>query len=116
MFWQNPWSARGTSHHAAFLRNWPTIIHTFLALFTQWMSSPSWKLGLAVSPRFHLVVFVPVVNQEKWGAEEFQDSAMVSSFSADLPAIESHWTEWHLEFCGTSTTEFLCESMSNAFR
>ena len=37
------WSARGPSHHAAFMDNWSTIIHTLLALSTQWMSSSSRK-------------------------------------------------------------------------
>ena len=42
---------------------------------------------------------------------------MVESFSADfLPAIESYWTESHLEFCQTSTTELLCEKMCSLFR
>ena len=65
VFWLNPWSARGVSHHAAFMGNWPTIIHGFLALSIQWMSSPSRKWGLGVTPRFHLVVN-QVVNQGVW--------------------------------------------------
>ena len=59
-----PWSARGASHHLAFLGNWPTTIHMYLALSTQWMSSSSRKW---VSPRYHLVVFVFGVNQENGG-------------------------------------------------
>ena len=31
----------GASHHPAFMGNCPAISHTFLALSTQWMSSPS---------------------------------------------------------------------------
>ena len=91
MFRLNPSSARVASHHVAFMGNWPTIIHTFLALSLH-------------------------VNQEKWGAGAFQDSPMVESFSLDLAAIESYWTESHLEFCRISTTEFLCEGMWSAFR
>ena len=34
-----PWSVRGASYHPAFVGNWPTIIYTFLALSTHWMSS-----------------------------------------------------------------------------
>ena len=67
MFWLNPWSARGASHHPAFMGNWPTIIHTFLALSTLWMSSPSRKWRLGVSPWFHLVALVFGVDEEKWG-------------------------------------------------
>ena len=59
------WNARGASHHAAFMGNWPTIIHTVLALSTQWMSSPSKKCGCGVIPRFHLVVN-QVVNPGVW--------------------------------------------------
>ena len=39
MFRLNPWSVKGVSYHPAFMGNCPTIIHTFLALFTQWKSS-----------------------------------------------------------------------------
>ena len=45
-----------------------------------------------------------------------QDLPMVESFSSDLPAIESYWTELYVEFCRTSMTKFLCESMQSAFR
>ena len=51
------WSLRGASHHLAFMGNCPTISHTFLALFTQWVSSPpsrKWRRG--VCPRFYLIV------------------------------------------------------------
>ena len=65
----NPFSVKGAFHHATFMGNWPTIIHVFLALSTQWMSFPSSKLGRMVNPRFHLVVFVFGVNQLKWGLE-----------------------------------------------
>ena len=38
MFWLNPWSARGASHRSTIMGgNCPTIIHTFLALYSQWM-------------------------------------------------------------------------------
>ena len=116
MFWLNPWSARGSLHHAGFMGNWPTIIDAVLALSTQWMRSPSRKWGRMVIPRFHLVVFVFGVIQGKWGAGGVQYSPMMGSFSADLPAIGSCWTETHLEFYRTSTTEFPCESMWRAFR
>ena len=65
----NPFSVKGAFHHATFMGNWPTIIHVFLALSTQWMSFPSSKLGRMVNPRFHLVVFVFGVNQLKGGLE-----------------------------------------------
>ena len=39
----NPWGERGASHRPAFMGNWPKIIHIFLVLSTQWMSSPSMK-------------------------------------------------------------------------
>ena len=53
-------SARGTSHHTAFMGNCSTISHKCLALSTQWMSSPSRKWGRGV--RFILVVLVFGVN------------------------------------------------------
>ena len=49
------------------------------------------------------------------GEERVQDSPVVESFSTDLPARESYWTESHLKFCLTSTTEFLRESMWSTF-
>ena len=70
MFWLNPWSTREASHHPVFKGNRSTIIHTFLALSTQWMSCPSRKWGRGVSLWFHLVAFVLGVNQENWGAGE----------------------------------------------
>ena len=57
-----PWSAKGASYHPAFVGNWPTVIHTFLALSTHWMSSPSRQWRRGVSPRFYLVIFVYGVN------------------------------------------------------
>ena len=56
-------SARVTSHHSAFLGSRPTISHTFLALPTQWMSSPSKKWERGVRPRLHFLVFVLGVFQ-----------------------------------------------------
>ena len=44
-------------------------------------------------------------------------TSMVESLSADfIPAIESYWTESHLEFCQTSMTSLLCENMWSVFR
>ena len=61
-----------------------------------------------VSPRFYLVVYVKDVNQEKLeGAGGVQDSPMVDSFFADLPAIESYCIELNLEFCRISLMELL---------
>ena len=39
------WSTKEKSHHPAFVGNWPTILRTFLALFTHchWINSPSRK-------------------------------------------------------------------------
>ena len=44
-----------------------------LALFTQTMSYLSRNWGYGVSPRFHLVVFVIGLSQEKWKARGVQD-------------------------------------------
>ena len=50
-------SARGASHHLVFMGNCRTISQTFLALSTQWVSSPpSRKWRCRVSPRSHLNV------------------------------------------------------------
>ena len=46
----------GAHHHSAFMGNCPTISHTILALFTQWVSSPSRESKRGVSPKFHLIV------------------------------------------------------------
>ena len=62
-------SLREASHHLKFMGNWPTIIHTFLALSTQWISFPSRKWGRGVSLWFHLVAFVLRVNQESCAGE-----------------------------------------------
>ena len=56
-------SARGASHHLAFMGSHLAVSHTLLALPTQWTSSPSKKWGLGVSPRLHLIVSVSDVNQ-----------------------------------------------------
>ena len=68
-----PWSAMGASHHSAFMSSWLTTIHTTLASSTQWMSSPSRKWERGFSLRYHLVVFVFGVNQERWEAGGVQD-------------------------------------------
>ena len=44
-----------------FIGNCLIISHIFVALSTQWMSSPSRKWRREVSPRFHLIVFVCLV-------------------------------------------------------
>ena len=42
---------------------------------------------------------------------------MVESFSANLlPALKSYWTESHLVFCQTQTTELFYESMWSTLR
>ena len=97
------------------------VIYTFLALSTQWMSSPSRKWRHGISSRFHLVVFVFAVPKsrrelEGKGSPRFP-APMVESFSVDLPpAIESCWTELRLKFCQTSATELLCGNVGSAFR
>ena len=63
LLWLTSRSARWASHHPTFIGNCPIISHSFLALSTQWMSSPSRKWGCGVSPRFHLIVFVFGVNK-----------------------------------------------------
>ena len=67
---------------------------------------------------FHLVAFVLGLNQEDWGGGGPRfPTQMVERFSADLLiAIESYWTDSHLEFCQTSTTKLLSENMWSAFR
>ena len=54
--WLKYWSLRGAFHHPAFICNSPTVSHTFLALSTQWMNSPSREWRREFSPRFHLIV------------------------------------------------------------
>ena len=80
------------------------------------MSSPSRRLGGGVSTISYLVVFVFGVdeeNEEAGGSPRFS-TPMVESFSKDLlPTVESYWTDSHLEFCQTSTTELF---MSRAVR
>ena len=46
----------GSISPSSFYRQLPNMSHTFLALSTQWMSSPSRKWRLGVSSRFHLTV------------------------------------------------------------
>ena len=61
MFWLNPSKRKGCISSSSFYGQHlfkPTIIQTFLALTTQWMSSPSRKWGCGVSLWFHLVAFV----------------------------------------------------------
>ena len=48
----------------AFMGSCSTISHTFFALSTKLLSSPSRRWGRWVSPRFHLVIFVFGVKQE----------------------------------------------------
>ena len=67
-------SAREASHNSTFMGSHPTISHTFLALATRWMSSPSRKGKHGVVPRLHLIVFVFGVNQEKEEGGGVQDS------------------------------------------
>ena len=38
--WLKYWRARRASHNPAFMGNCLTVSHTFLALSTQWISSP----------------------------------------------------------------------------
>ena len=67
---------------------------------------------------FHLVAFELGLNQEDWGGWSPRfPIQMEERFSADLlMAIESYWTDSHLEFCQTSTTKLLSENMWSAFR
>ena len=48
--------------------NCPTISHMFLALSTQWVSSPlSRKYRHGVSPRFHRIVWCEERELGRWG-------------------------------------------------
>ena len=64
LLWLKFPSARWAFHHPIFMGSCPTISHTFFALSTNRMSSPSRKWGRGVNPRFYLLVFVFGVNQE----------------------------------------------------
>ena len=58
MFRLNPGSTRGASHHAAFMFNWPTIIHTICQCQSKILSCclcvwcKSREIGGRVSARF----------------------------------------------------------------
>ena len=81
------WSARGESHHPAFVDNWSTIIRTFLALSTHChsMTSPSRKWERGVSPRLHLVVFVYGESKELIGRGSWRfPTPMEERSSVDL--------------------------------
>ena len=112
-----PWSARGASHHPLI---WATIIHTFFSLihpvheFSFKEMSIMW--GQPKISSCCLCVWCKSKELGGRGSTRFP-TLIVESFSADfLPAIENYWTESHLEFCQTSTTELLCENMRNVFR
>ena len=67
-------SARGASHYSVFMWSGLTISHTFLALPTQWMNSPSRISEHGIGPRLNHIVLVFGLNQENYEAGEVQDS------------------------------------------
>ena len=53
---------------------------------------------------------------ERQGCSRLSTPMAESFFTDFLSAIENYWMKSHFEFCRTSMTELLCESMWNAFR
>ena len=111
-----PWSARGASHHPLI---WATIIHTFFSLIHPVDEFSFKEMRMWGQPKTSsccLCVWCKSKELGGRGSTRFPTS-MSKSFSADfLPAIENYWTESHLEFCQSSTTELLCKNMWSAFR
>ena len=111
-----PWSARGASHHPLI---WATIIHTFFSLIhpvdeLSFKEMRTW--GQPKNSSCCLCVWCKSKELRGRGSTRFPKS-MVERFSADfLRAIESYWTESHLKFCQTSTTELLCKNVWTVFK
>ena len=55
-------------------------------------------------------------GEERQGRSRLSTPMAESFFTDFLSAIENYWTKSHFEFCRTSMTGLLCESMWNAFR
>ena len=110
------WSARGASHHPLI---WATIIHTFFSLIhpVDELSFKEMRMwGQPKTSSCCLCVWYKSKELRSRGSTRFPKS-MVERFSADfLPAIESYWTESHLKFCQTSTTELLCKNVWTVFK
>ena len=92
--WLKYWRASGASHHPAFMGNWPTVSHAFLALPTQWIKSPSREWRRGVSPRFHLIVLCLVWIKRIWRQSEIllcnENSRVSSRFSCVVPGMEKY--------------------------
>ena len=98
-----PWSARGASHHPAFMGNCYSHVFSLIYQVNEFSIKEmrTWGQSKELGGR---------------GSARYP-TPMVKRFSTDcLPAIESYCTESQLVFCQTSTTELLCESMWIAFR
>ena len=115
------WSARGASHHPLI---WATIIHAFFSLIHPSEEFFFKEMSMWGKPKISFCCLCVWCKSKELGGKgggggvstRFS-TPMVENFSVDfLPAIESYWTESHLEFCQTSTTELLCEKMCSVFR
>ena len=89
MFRLNPWSARGASHHATFMDNYDYHSHVFSLIHPvdefSFKEMRTWGQSKILP-----CCFCVWYKSRKIGAGGVQDSPMVESFSADLPAIESY--------------------------
>ena len=97
---------------------WPTTIHTFFSPIDSVDDFSFNGLRMWGQPKISsccLCVWYKLKEIGGKGRTRFL-TLMAESFSEDLlPAIESYWTESHLEFCKTSTAELLFENMWSAF-
>ena len=105
IFQLKPWSARGASHHPAYMGNYYS--HVFLAL-----SKFSFKvMRMWVQAKISsccLCVWCKSQELGGKGSTRFLTPIVESFFAVFVLFIESYWTELHLECCQISTTELLC--------
>ena len=113
------WNASYASAKALDPLIWTTIIHTFFNLIHLVDEFSFKEMRMQGQPKtLFCCLCVWCKSKELGGRRSTRfPTSTVESFSADfLPAIESHWTESHLEFCQTSTTELFCENMWSVLR
>ena len=109
------WSMMGASNHPAYADNY---IHVFSLIHPVDRFSFKEMRTRDQSKISSCCLCVWCKPKELGGRRSIKfPTSMVESFSGDfLPAIESYCGESHLEFCQTSATELLCESMWTVFR
>ena len=104
----------GASHHPAFMDSCRISSHTFFALSTQWMSSPSRKWGRGVN-RILSILSILSYYIYAWCDSGELGARNSLKFPCVTLVVETSSDKVHLELHQTSTIDLVCEKSQQPY-